>query len=90
MAKKTPKVEILFEHSLCGERIKECDFVDYLSDAVQVALKNPGAKSTVVEVDGLGWDSLVTFFVIYKKLDGVKRATDRDVIRAIQDMHEGQ
>ncbi|MFA5766327.1 MAG: hypothetical protein WC919_00190 [Candidatus Paceibacterota bacterium] len=90
MTTRTPKVEILFEHSLCGERINECDFVDYLDDAVKIALKNPSAKSIVVDVDGLGWDTIVTFFVIYKKLDGVKRVTNRDVIRAIQDMHEGQ
>jgi len=90
MVKKTPKVEILFEHSLCGERVKESDFIDYLTDAVGVALKNPGAKSAVIEVNGLGWDALVTFFVIYKKLDGVKRVTNRDIVRAIQDAHEGQ
>jgi hypothetical protein len=86
-----PKIKILYEYGFDGEYIKEDELAAYLVEAVKIALKNPDAKAITVNVDGLSWShDFITFFVIYKKLDGVKRVTNRDIVRAIQDQHEGQ
>ncbi len=87
-----PKIKILYECSFDGDQVDIDEFEDRVVEAAKVALKNPGAKTATIEVDDLSWGGPdpVGFFVIYKKLDGVKRVTNRDIVRAIQDRHEGQ
>ena len=93
-AKTPPKVEILLEIGLCGERIKECDFIDHLETVADVVKKHPNSNKTVIEVPEIEniFGGPVTYFVIYQKLpasrmkNGVLRVTDRDIRRAVKEL----
>lgn len=87
-AKTPPKVEILLEIGLCGERTKEQDLIDYLETVADVVKKHPNSNKTVIEVPEIEniFGGPVTYFVIYQKLDGVKRVTKKDIRRAIKEL----
>lgn len=90
MAKKQaqPKVEILLDIGLCGERTKDDDLVDYLEDVRETTKQHPDSHCKVLDVD-LD-DYTVTFYVLYRKLEGVKRVTDKDIERAIKKLREDE
>jgi hypothetical protein len=93
MAKRAfkPKIEILYEYAGGGERVSECDLLDYLDAAAKISAENPGSETWILEVSGLDFAfGTVTFFIIFKTLEGVKNVTERDVVRAIKKMHEDQ
>lgn len=76
MAKKqADKIEVLFDVSLSGERVKECDFVDFLNDVLAVGKKYPDARTIVIDpVKGMSWP--MSFYIVYRALDKPIRARD--------------
>jgi hypothetical protein len=87
MSKKQPKVEILYEYGLLGERVKEDDFTCDVETVFQVTKKHPDAVMRTVEVDNLEFAMHpITYLVIYRKLDGVKRVTTKMVADAVREL----
>ncbi|MFA5766480.1 MAG: hypothetical protein WC919_00965 [Candidatus Paceibacterota bacterium] len=87
MAKqRKPKVEILLEISFDGGRVKVCDLIDYLEEVRDTTKKNPDSHCSVLDIEVEGF--MFTFYVIYRKLEGVKRVTEKDIQFAIKKLHE--
>jgi hypothetical protein len=84
---KQQKVEILYEYGLVGERIKEDDFTCDVETVFQVTKKYPDAVMRTVEVDNLDFvEYPITYLVIYRKLDGVKRVTTKMIVEAVREL----
>jgi hypothetical protein len=90
MTKRKPKVEILFEISLSGERTKECDLVEYLEEVRETTKAYPEAEAITIEVPEVEsiFGEPVTYYAIYRKLPDAKRVTDKDIRLAIKELVE--
>jgi hypothetical protein len=91
MAKKVvklpkPTIEILYACSLCGERIKECEFVDEMEAVCEISRNNPDSITETIDTPDIeGLFGPITFFVIYRKLN--KRIVDPKDLRAAIKKH---
>ena len=91
MAKKQakPKVEILLDISFDGGRVKVCDLIDYLEEVRETTKNNPDSHVMVLDMEVEGVKGFMfTFYVIYRKLEGVKRVTEKDIQLAIKKLRD--
>lgn len=82
---KKPKVEILFEVGLAGERIKQDDFIEYLETVHNISKVYPEALTAVIDAPEI--ESLFcipSFYVIYRKI--AKRVTENDIRLALKEL----
>jgi hypothetical protein len=83
--KPTPKVEILYEYGFCGERIKEDEYADDMQAVFNAVKEHPDAEFITVDVKGLSFVTYpITYVVIYRKLEGVKKVSEREIVRELK------
>lgn len=83
--KPVSKVEILYEYGYCGERVKEDDHACDMRAVFDVVKEHPDAEFIEVSVKGLSFVTYpITYVVIYRKLEGVKKVSEREIIKELK------
>jgi len=73
-----PKIEILLEVCFNGNDISARDAIDYLEYTHDTVQKHPDSCCSTLDIGDF------TYYVIYRKLEGVKRITKKDIRHAME------